>query len=199
MTETKVGQAFASPERLCILCDTLHRAFEAQGREPGSLGYFSRQGATAASVYVLLTCAFFASPPGHGAGSMVSSTVPVKVVRFDRDGDRYTLVVRPARTNPPDPYMGTCERFEVRGMFGELRGADGDTEPGLTKAAHREAMKFLNEAFVSGQVIDLGWMGTGFVPVEASNPCVVKSRALKLVQDGLGSHVLSYHDAGAAR
>jgi hypothetical protein len=129
---------------------------------------------------------------------MVSSTVPVKVVRFDRDGDRYTLVVHPARTNPPDPYMGTCERFEVRGMFGDLRGTDGDNEPGLTKAGHREAMKFLQEAFVSGQVVDLGWMGTGFVPVEPGNPCIVKSRALQLVQDGLGAHVLSYHDAGTA-
>jgi hypothetical protein len=125
---------------------------------------------------------------------MVSSTVPVKVMRFDRDGDRYTLVVYPAHTNPPDPYMGTCDRFEVRGIFGDLRGGDG--EPGLTKAAHREAMKFLQDAFVSGQMIDLGWMGTGFVPVEPGKPCVVKSRALRLVQDGLGAHVLSYHDAG---
>jgi len=160
------------------------------------LVYLSSQKSTAASVYVLLICALLTSSPAGYAAGMVSATVPVKVMRFDRDGDRYTLVVRPARTDPPDPYMGTCERFEVRGMFGDLRGGDGSSDPGLTKAGHREAMKFLNEAFVSGQMVDLGWMGTGFVPVEPGNPCIVKSRALQLVQDGLGAHVLSYHDAG---
>jgi hypothetical protein len=148
---------------------------------------------------MLLICAFLASENSYGAGSMVSSTVPVKIVRFDTQGDHYTLVVYPARTNPPDPFMGTCDRFEVRGVWGSLRGSKGDDEPGLSKPGHFEAMQFLRDAFVAGQMVDLGWVGTGFIPVDSGKPCIVKSRALQLVKDGLGAHVLSYHDAGAPR
>jgi hypothetical protein len=161
------------------------------------VGYFGRQGAAAASVCVMLICAFLASGTSHGAGSMVSSTVPVKIARFDHQGAQYTLVVYPARTNPPDPFMGTCERFEVRGLWGSLRGSKGNDEPGLTKSGHIEAMEFLSEAFVAGQMVDFGWVGSGFVRVDSDKPCVVKSRALQLVKDSLGAHVLSYHDAGA--
>ena len=148
-----------------------------------------RQGA--GRVGVLLTCAFLVSAAGHA----VSLTPPVKIVRFDYQGNNYTLVVHPAKTNPPALYRGICERFEVRGSYGSLRGSSRDQEPGLSKSAHREAIQFLHDAFVAGQIIDLGWVGTGFVPVEAGEPCVVKSRALQLVKDELGTHVLSYHDA----
>jgi hypothetical protein len=148
-----------------------------------------------AGAFVLLIWAFPASETSRAADPMVSATVPVKIVRFDSLGDHYTLVVYPARTNPPDPFMGTCERFEVRGVFGSLRGSNGNTEPGVSKSAHRDAIQFLNEAFTAGRMVDLGWVGRGFVPVDEGKPCVVKSRALVVVKDGLGTHVLSYHDA----
>jgi hypothetical protein len=60
---------------------------------------------------------------------------------------------------------------------------------------HREALEFLQQAFISGQKFDLASLGTGFVPVDTGKPCVVKSRALRLVKDDAGTHVQSYHDA----
>ena len=86
------------------------------------------------------------------------------------------------------------ERFEVRGTYGLLHGARRNDE-WLSRKVHREALEFLQQAFLSGQTFDLGWVGTGFVPVEAGKPCVVKSRALRLVKDDRGTHVLSYHEA----
>jgi hypothetical protein len=122
------------------------------------------------------------------------AAVPVTITRFDHADLNYTLVVKPAKTNPPDPYMGACERFEVRGTYGSLRGAKRN-EDWLSRKVHREALEFVQQAFLAGQVIDLGWVGTGFEPVEAGKPCVVKSRALRLVKDDRGTYVLSYHDA----
>jgi hypothetical protein len=75
-----------------------------------------------------------------------------------------------------------------------LRGAKRN-EDWLSRKVHREALEFVQQAFLAGQVIDLGWVGTGFQPVEEGKPCVVKSRALRLVKDDRGTHVVSYHDA----
>jgi hypothetical protein len=140
---------------------------------------------------LLLMCFFIATGMCQADES---SGVSVTIARFDHSGNDYTLVVHPAATDPPDPYMGTCERFEVRGTYGLLRGAaKNDAE--LSRPGHREALEFLQHAFIAGQVIELGWVGTGFVPVDSGNPCVVKSRALRLVKDENHARVLSYHDA----
>jgi hypothetical protein len=122
--------------------------------------------------------------------------VPVTITRFDHSGNDYTLVVHPEKTDPPDPYIGACERFEVRGTYGLLRGANRN-EAWLSRQVHREALEFLQQAFISGQKFDLASVGTGFIPIDASKPCVVKSRALRLVKDDAGIHVQSYHDAMA--
>ena len=124
--------------------------------------------------------------------------VPVTITRFDRSGDKYTLVVHPEKADTSEPYLGTCERFEVRGTYGSLRGAKrNDAE--LSWLGHRKALEFLQKAFIAGQRFDLGSVGKGFVPVAADNPCIVASRALRLLQDDRGMHVLSYHDATSAQ
>lgn len=122
------------------------------------------------------------------------SGVPVTITRFDHSGNDYLLVVHPTATDPADPYMGACERFEVRGTYSLLRGARRN-EAWLSRQVHREALEFLQRAFISGQAFELGWVGTGFVAVDPSKPCVVKSRALRILNDEHGTHVLSYHDA----
>lgn len=138
----------------------------------------------------LLVCTFFAAATcwAEEAG------IPVTITRFDHSGMDYTLVVSPTKTDPPDPYMGACDRFEVRGTYGLLHGARRNEE-WLSRKAHREALEFLQQAFLAGQTFYLGWVGTGFVPVEADKPCVVKSRALRVLKDDGGTHVISYHDA----
>ena len=90
--------------------------------------------------------------------------------------------------------MGACDRFEVRGTYGLLRGASR-TEAWLSRQVHREAMEFLQQAFISGQEFNLGWVGTGFLLADPNKPCIVKSRALRLLKDDSGARVLSYHDA----
>jgi len=142
----------------------------------------------------LLMCSFIAT----GICQADESTgVAVTITRFDHAGNDYTLVVHPTATDPPDPYMGACERFEVRGTYGLLRGT-GKNDAELSRAGHREALEFLQHAFIAGQVVELGWVGTGFVPVDPDKPCVVKSRALRLVKDEGHTRVMSYHDAISA-
>jgi hypothetical protein len=150
---------------------------------------FVTQRSAALALAALLACSFF------GTAARADETgVPVTITRFDHSGLDYTLVVTPAKTDPPDPYMGACDRFEVRGTYGLLRGAKR-MESWLSRQVHRDTLEFLQHAFISGVAFDLGWVGTGFIPVEEGKPCVVKSRALRLVKDDAGTHVLSYHDA----
>jgi len=141
-------------------------------------------------VTALLICSFF----GTAICRADEAGVPVTITRFDHSGLDYTLVVQPARMDPPDPYIGTCERFEIRGTYGLLKGAKR-MESWLSRQAHRDTLEFLQQAFLAGTSFDLGWVGAGFIPVEAGKPCVVKSRALRMVKDDAGTHVLSYHDA----
>jgi hypothetical protein len=151
-----------------------------------------RRRSIAGGIGILLLCFFIATGICRADES---SGVPVTIARFDHSGNDYTLVVHPTtRTDPPDPYVGTCERFEVRGTYGLLRGA-GKNDPELSRPVHREALEFLQKAFIAGQVIELGWVGTGFVAVDPGQPCIVKSRALRLVKDDSGTRVMSYHDA----
>jgi hypothetical protein len=149
-----------------------------------------RQRSVASGLAALFLCSLFATEICQAD----ESGVPVTITRFDHSGNDYTLVVHPAATDSPDPYMGACERFEVRGTYGLLRGASRN-EAWLSRQVHREALEFLQQAFISGQPFALGWLGTGFVPVDAGRPCIVKSRALRLLKDDQGARVLSYHDA----
>ena len=93
--------------------------------------------------------------------------------------------------------MGECAHFEVRGTYRRLKGDYLWTHnPGLSREEHRRALTYLQEAFKARRPVYLGWIGSGFVPIDAAHPCVVRSRALSLTEDPKQrTWVTSYHDA----
>jgi len=113
-------------------------------------------------------------------------------------GTNYVLIVAPVRDpmseRLPDPYFGTCDRFEVHGTFSRLRGAWPWTATLLTRQTHIDALAYLGDAQRTGNVVELGWMGHGFVAVEKSNPCVVRSRGLRIFDDHGKTAIMSFHD-----
>jgi hypothetical protein len=115
-------------------------------------------------------------------------------MRLDVNGVDYTLQVVPENNTPPDPYMGTCAKFEVRGTYRRLKGAYLRQDPLLSREEHLKALEYLRRAFEAKRPVVLGWMGTGFEPVDAAKPCIVRSRALLLMTDEHGTHVVSFHD-----
>jgi hypothetical protein len=127
------------------------------------------------------------------------SAEPVRVISLSiSDETNYVLVVAPEPTQSvggySDPYFGQCERFEVRGTFARLKGAWPWTNTNLNRRAHLDALAYLTNAKRTGQVVQFGWMGNGFVAVDAKIPCVVKSRALQVLVDRGNTMVISYHD-----
>jgi hypothetical protein len=65
----------------------------------------------------------------------------------------------------------------------------------LSREHYLAALAYLRDAFEKHQTVNLGWMGSGFRPIDASKPCVVQSRALLLADDESGRAVLSFHNA----
>jgi hypothetical protein len=127
------------------------------------------------------------------------SSETVSIVSLSISGDTdYVLVVAPkpssAVANYRDPYFGTCERFEVRGSFLRLKGAWPWNNSNLSRQAHLDALAYLNAALHSGRSVEFGWIGMGFVAIDAKNPCVVKSRALQVLEDAGKTIVVSFHD-----
>jgi hypothetical protein len=118
----------------------------------------------------------------------------VVIDEITTNGVDYTLVVTPSDNANTDPYFGRCRRFEVRGTYRWLKGALFHQAAGLTRADHLRALKFLRDAHETKQRVDLGWIGMGFEAIDPADPCVVRSRALQLLRDESGVHVLSYHD-----
>jgi len=151
-----------------------------------------RQRPTAAAVLGLILCLIFSSGSAVAAGSGEK----VSIERFQTDGDDYTLIVIPETTYVPDDYMSACARFEVRGTFGRLRGDfPWQRRPGLTREEHRKALAYLQHAFETKQAVYLGWIGQGFARVDDLESCVVKSRALVLLEDPKHrTWVTSFHD-----
>ena len=127
------------------------------------------------------------------------SSDSVRVLGLSIFGDtNYVLIVAPVRDAKserlPDPYFGECERFEVHGTFSRLKGAWPWTTTLLTRQTHIDALAYLSDAQRNGNVVELGWIGNGFVAVETSNPCVVRSRGLRLFEDHGKTAVMSFHD-----
>jgi hypothetical protein len=119
----------------------------------------------------------------------------VTIVHFDSHGADYTLLVVPEKSDPPDVYMGACARFEVRGTYRRLKGSYFQSHPLLSRQAHLKALEYLQRAFSMHQVVNLGWMGTGFEAIDPASPCVVRSRALVLLEDPKHrTWVVSFHD-----
>lgn len=143
----------------------------------------------------LLLCLILTVLPAVAGGSWER----VLIDEIAINGVDYTLVVAPSEKATRDPYFGRCRRFEVRGTYRWLQGTLFHQESGLSRADHIRALEFLRRAHETKQQVDLGWIGVGFVPVEAANPCIVRSRALQLFRDEQGSHVLSYYISTSAR
>jgi hypothetical protein len=122
--------------------------------------------------------------------------VQVKSIRIT-SGTDYELVVaplkRPERDGYVDPYIGRCNLFTVRGTYSTLHSKQFPSF--VTREAHFAALAHLSEAHAKGRVVNLGWMGGGFVPVQPGTPCVVRSRALHLLTERGVTSVVSYHDA----
>jgi hypothetical protein len=121
--------------------------------------------------------------------------VQIKSIRVT-NGTDYELVVTPLipdRGGYLDPYMGRCDVFTVRGTYSTLHSLRFPSF--VTREGYLAALAYLSDAHASGRVVNLGWMGGGFVPEESTSPCVVRSRALQLFTEQEVTSVLSYHDA----
>src|SRR5882724_10724566 len=125
----------------------------------------------------------------------------VSIDQLTTDGVDYTLVVTPisSENSVADPVIGRCRRFEVRGTYRWLKGAILGQDPPLSRRGHLEALEYLRQSFLAKRAVDLGWIGTGFVPVDPKDACIVKSRALWLLTDERGKHVISFYVSTNAR
>jgi len=123
-------------------------------------------------------------------------SVEIKSLRIT-DRTDYELVVAPLRRPEPgayvDPYMGGCTVFTVRGTYSRLHSIQLPSD--VTREGHLAALAHLTEAHSKGRVVNLGWVGRGFVPAQPGTPCVVRSRALHLLTERGVTSVVSFHDA----
>ena len=106
----------------------------------------------------------------------------------------YELVVIPERQSNDykDPYMGNCSRFTVKGTYAWLYAWRFPDD--VNRENHKSALAYLQQALIRNEGILFGWLGTGFVPIDPDNECVVRSRALELITQGEDTAVISYHD-----
>jgi len=120
--------------------------------------------------------------------------VQIKIIKINSEVD-YELVVIPVKAGAQegyvDPYMGRCPVFTVRGTYSHRYGFP----PFVTRNAHLAALAHLRQAYAANRMVNLGWMGTGFVPASSTTPCIVRSRALHLHTEDGTTAVVSYHDA----
>jgi hypothetical protein len=123
-------------------------------------------------------------------------SVEIKSFRIT-DGTDYELVVAPLKRPESGGYvdssMGRCEVFTVRGTYSRLHSIQFPSF--VTREAHLAALAHLSEARAKGTVVNVGWMGGGFAPVQPGTPCVVHSRALHLLTERGVTSVVSFHDA----
>jgi hypothetical protein len=111
------------------------------------------------------------------------------------DGTSFELVVTPQPIDPQylDPYLASCKTFTVKGTYAWLYS--WQFPDFVTRKNHKAALAYLERAFRGRKPVLLGAMGYGFAPIDPSNKCVVRSRALQLWQDEKATSVMSYHNA----
>ncbi len=117
-----------------------------------------------------------------------SEVVSVKSLSLYNETE-FVLVVapRPNEYGYEDPYMSGCHVFTVLGAF-------ENPQERLTKEGHLAALALLAKAKRDDVPVHLGWMGTGFVKVNDDEPCVVRSRGLRILTGSDGEkHIVSYH------
>jgi hypothetical protein len=140
----------------------------------------------------------------HAGGSWEA----VHVFRFEQKNETDYILVLDVINNhktpleKQDPAFGGCKHLEVHGTFRSLREKGRLawlTVPhkyeNITKTGHLKAVQFLKDSYLKHLVINFGYIGTGFVPLDSTNNCVVMSRALELYKDNNSTAVISYHDA----
>ena len=140
-----------------------------------------------ASLMHIAWVAAIVSSLAHGGGS----AAPVTIESLKITGTTYTLVVVPTAGVKDDPYLGSCLRFTVHGLYWFLNGAFLKQPEMLSREQHLAALVYLQDAFEKHRVVNFGGVGSGFEPIDARQPCVVQSRALLLVEDD----VMSFHNA----
>jgi hypothetical protein len=110
------------------------------------------------------------------------------------NGVEYELVVTPLkvrdRAGYADPYMGQCTTFTVLGTYARRARLPSF----VTRDGHIAALAHLKQAQAADQWVNLGWMGTGFVPADSGAPCSFRSRALHLHVEQGTEAVISYHE-----
>jgi hypothetical protein len=150
-----------------------------------------------AGPWMLLAYLALKSVPAVAGGS----SERVVIDRLTTDGVDYMLVVTPApsQSSVSDLFLGSCARFEVHGTYRWLKGAIWGQEQPQSRKGHLEALEYLRQSLLAKRWVDFGWVGTGFVPVDPKDPCVVKSRALWLFSDERGTHILSFYTFTNAR
>ncbi|WP_091507196.1 hypothetical protein [Microbulbifer yueqingensis] len=114
------------------------------------------------------------------------------MLQFAVYGDnQYLLVVEPLARREGlarDRFIGSCPVFTVIGTY----DGKGLLEKGYlpTEQDHLTAIGYLKD---TPRELRLGWMGSGFKPLNPDYPCVVASRALQLLGDGDHTRVISWY------
>jgi hypothetical protein len=140
---------------------------------------------------LLVMFAFLVCASARAEGSFE----PVYINRISIvNGVEYELVVTPlkvrGRDGYADPYMGQCTTFTVQGTYARRARLPAF----VTRDGHVAALAHLKQAQAADRWVNLGWMGTGFVPADSGAPCTFRSRALHLHVEQGTEAVISYYE-----
>lgn len=142
-------------------------------------------------MYIRIVALFFIVVMPHGAFAG-GSFLDVEVRQFVRSSDtEYRMTVAPTqkiKRSLPDPYMGKCPLLTVVGTF---RKTDGSPN----REGHIEALSKIEAAYKEKRNINFGWMGQGLSVIDATKPCIVKSRSLVIHDNGMGETAILSHYA----
>lgn len=151
-----------------------------------------------------LGACLFASGLTTGSALAGGSSAPVRVLSLEaKNATDYVTVLDVVGDSSPLPAgAGNCSRVEIHGTFGALKSKghlgwlkdllSPPSHDRLTKDGHSRALQYLKDAVASRETINVGYMGTGFVPITPTDPCVVGSRALELHAAPDGIAVISH-------
>jgi len=98
------------------------------------------------------------------------------------------------RPSPPGKnFPRSCETFVIYSIF-DLRDWSSEARSDLTRRNHERAIKVIQQAGASNQLVRIGTLGGGFAAMAEKSRCEVASLALQhVVRDGSGA-VISFYD-----
>ncbi len=129
-------------------------------------------------IHVLLATSFLLTATKAHAGG---DWYPVVVTSLEVNDTDYILKVKPTEKTPHG-FPSICQKFEVHGTYSWWHSWRGFPS-GVTRENHRKALDYLNDARIKKKVINFGFMGSGFESIDLQNPCIVRSRALDLMEN----------------